>query len=277
MPGFFDKLARSLPWGTPTPKQKPTPKVEMVKPMSIAFPLYIYPSIGAWSPLFNAITENPSTNFNVIVNPNSGPGSAVPDSDYIKGVSQLNSYDNVNLFGYVHTTWGARNISDIEAEISLYELWANYSKADIHVDGIFLDEAPSDTKFVEYMSNITKYTKATLASTAIVWSNPGVAVDASLYEAVDIVNAYENSWDHWARHGGKKSIPAALRAKSTIMIHSYDGTSKQVQAHTDALVDAGYQSGLLTTDSSYTSFSPLLSTYVESVATADSESTDPCS
>ena len=40
-------------------------------------PLYIYPgtSLTAWTPIFNAIKQYPSVHWQVVINPDSGPGA----------------------------------------------------------------------------------------------------------------------------------------------------------------------------------------------------------
>jgi hypothetical protein len=53
----------------------------------ILFPLYFS---GSWQPLYNSIAAYPNVTFNVIINPDSGPGSSTyPDSDFIAGITQL--------------------------------------------------------------------------------------------------------------------------------------------------------------------------------------------
>jgi len=113
---------------------------------AVIVPLYIYPNPGAWDSLYAAIKANPSQMFNVIVNPNSGPGAEkYPDPNYIAGLQRLKSFPSVKTIGYVHMTYGSRNIKDVEKDIDTYVGWAAYSKTKpITVDGIFIDEAPSE-------------------------------------------------------------------------------------------------------------------------------------
>ena len=74
----------------------------------VMIPLYFYPDDGAtaWNPVFSAISSHPKVQFQVIINPDSGPGSGqYPDVNFITGVSKLNSYKNVKLVGYVVLSW----------------------------------------------------------------------------------------------------------------------------------------------------------------------------
>lgn len=255
-----------------SPGRRKSDSAKMVNPLSIAFPLYIYPTVQTWTPLFNAIAANPSVNFSLVVNPNNGPGGPLPDLNYIECMSKLNAYDNVDLYGYVHTSWGARELSAIEADIANYEAWATVKNADIHVSGLFVDEAPSDTKYLDYMNTIDKQAKKVMTKGSRVWTNPGVPVDSRFYNAADIINAYENTFDYWTKHGGNTSIPAAQRAQSTVMIHGFKGTDAQLKTAVDAVKKDGYASAIITTDSSYTSFGTMWPDFVQFVAVAKASS-----
>ena len=41
--------------------------------ISVLLPLYVYPESGAWDPVYSAVSSNPSVEFVVVVNPDSGP------------------------------------------------------------------------------------------------------------------------------------------------------------------------------------------------------------
>lgn len=80
----------------------------MVRALQVLFPLYIYPTdcavsrdVCAWNPLFDALDAFPTLQFNVVVDPNSGPGDdTLPDSNYVAAVAALNAYPNVQTIGY---------------------------------------------------------------------------------------------------------------------------------------------------------------------------------
>lgn len=77
----------------------------------------------------------------VIINPDSGPGNcSTPNSDFVAGIKQLNSYPNVQTIGYVRTGYGGRNTSEILRDIDTYSGWS-YSSPDLSMHGIFFDEA----------------------------------------------------------------------------------------------------------------------------------------
>ena len=231
-------------------------------PPTVAIPLYIYPSPQAWEPLHTAIVNNPSVTFQIIINPNNGPGSAVPDANYIAEVARLNSKANTTLFGYVHVSWGKRTLSDVLCDISTWSDWARFDKADIHVDGIFIDEAPSDIAFLEYMKKARAHAKTKFPEKVVVWTNPGVPVDAAFYAEADLVNSCENSHRAWSHQKHISATPENLRSKSTVMIHDYRGSSAQLRSEADNLRKAGYRACLISTDSNYTTFSRLWQEYI---------------
>jgi hypothetical protein len=55
---------------------------------------------------------------------------APPASEYITGVSTLNSYANAHTIGYVRTNWADRDIDDVKQDIEVYSQWASYSGSD---------------------------------------------------------------------------------------------------------------------------------------------------
>lgn len=63
---------------------------KMVYIPHILFPLYFS---GSWTPLYNEIAAYPNVTFNVIINPDSGPGSSTyPNSDFIAGITKLSMF-----------------------------------------------------------------------------------------------------------------------------------------------------------------------------------------
>lgn len=220
--------------------------------LAVTLPLYIYPSSSAWGTVYDAVSSNTNTHFDIIINPSNGPGGSVPDSNYITGISTLNSYPNANLFGYVYTSYGDRNLSEIESDISTYNSWSDYTSADISLDGIFMDEAPTNTSTVQYMTSLYNYVKAVMPSNSnYVWTNPGTVVDADFYAAADIVNAFEGTYSAW-ESGGSTSIPTKLMDSSSVMLHNYDpATADAMNNMTASMVDAPYYGGLLTNRTGY--------------------------
>ncbi|QIW96695.1 hypothetical protein AMS68_002213 [Peltaster fructicola] len=236
---------------------------DMREPLAVAVPLYIYPGEGCWDALYNAMVKHPSVEFHVVINPANGPGGRVPDACYVKEVARLNSFDNCKLFGYVHVSWGARKAGLVTGDITTWAHWKDYSAADIHVEGIFVDEAPADLDKLEYMEDIYKHTKYVLGDNALVWTNPGVALDERFYEVADLVNSHENTHEGW------KTCIHSRNVKSTAMIHTYDGDLTDMRRDIQVLRKAGYRSILITTSNCYVSFSNYLEQFVEAVESSN--------
>lgn len=232
----------------------------MVSPTLAVVPLYIYPQPGAWDLLTTSIQANPNVNFQVITNPDSGPGSAqYPDSTYIAAIANLNSFANVQNICYVHTSWAARPIADVETDISNCAGWANYTDADIHVDGIFFDEAVAeyDESNAAYMDSITTFAKNALgAGRDTVVFNPGLAVAAEWYNIADYVVAFENSYSAYSP-SVLSNLPAEVRGKSQIMIYSFDGDETAQAALVNDLAAGDIGGAFITTQPGYTAFSSL--------------------
>jgi hypothetical protein len=254
--------------GQKTPRPEPEhPKMAMN--MHVALPLYIYPSTGAWQPLFDALRDNSGVTFDVIVNPNNGPGGSVPDSNYISGISTINTYSNARVLGYVHTSYGKRALPNISSDIDDYQSWSEYKDSNITISGIFVDETPTSLDHLNYMTLIQKKVKSTLTHGNLVWTNPGVPVDSSFYGIADMINAYENTYDNWAQNGGNASIPIAVRNRSTVMLHSYPSCANTMASDVDALVEGGYAGALLIVDDQYSSFDSMWPTFSAEVSSSN--------
>uniref|UniRef100_A0AC35FWE9 Spherulation-specific family 4 n=1 Tax=Panagrolaimus sp. PS1159 TaxID=55785 RepID=A0AC35FWE9_9BILA len=130
---------------------------------SILLPLYIYPENNLWQPFYNAIKAFPSVKFDVIVNPENGPGNGkYPDGDYISGVAKLRAFPNVRIIGYVYTSYCKRNAAQVNADVNKYANWKTYTKANISIDGIFYDEVSESSKVVTYLKGLTDYARSVI-------------------------------------------------------------------------------------------------------------------
>ncbi|KAJ5168633.1 Cell surface spherulin 4-like protein [Penicillium canariense] len=174
-----------------------------VSATGILIPLYIWPADDStWRPVYNAISSYPDILFQVIVNPDSGPGGTTyPDENLITGVAKLNSYDNVQVIGYVATDYAERDFSEVDSQISTYSGWSAYTTKNITVSGIFFDEAPStndDTK-ISYMQGISATAKSSNLNTVIF--NPGTKLEpgsaTEYFKAADLIVEFEKSYSAW--------------------------------------------------------------------------------
>lgn len=113
----------------------------------LLIPSYFYPASDS-SHSWTVMCNDASAQSIVILNPNSGPGTA-SDSTYVTAVKYCQRKD-INVIGYVHTSYGARSITDVEAEIDEFYSWYG-------VDGIFLDEMSDDSSTLNYYSALHSY------------------------------------------------------------------------------------------------------------------------
>ncbi|OJD37914.1 cell surface spherulin 4-like protein [Diplodia corticola] len=218
-------------------------------------PAYIYPETATtWQPLYTQIKNYPNVKFNVIVNPESGPGAAtLPDANYQREILKLRTYKNVRLVGYVAVNYTNKALPTVKAEVAKYASWPATSKnTALSVDGIFFDEAPSDaaTAKITYMQSATKYTRSFastgLSATPYVVTNPGYPPARSyLYNATDttivpdLSLVYEEAYATWVAN--EDTVDAAIwalnvdDAKLAVMLH---GVPKATAcADVGALVD----------------------------------------
>lgn len=206
--------------------------VSLVSSTSILVPLYVWPEDdSSWAPVFNAISSFPDVQFQVIVNPNSGPGeTAYPDENIIAGVAKLNNHDNVQVIGYVHTEYAERDISVIESQVSIYSKWASYKAKNITVSGIFFDEAPrtNDAAKISYMQTVSALAKSSDLSTVVF--NPGTTLEAGsvdeYFKAADLIVEFENSYSTWTTCIPAEQFSSSKHyAKDAIILYSAPETA----------------------------------------------------
>ncbi|KAK5696717.1 hypothetical protein LTR97_008021 [Elasticomyces elasticus] len=233
----------------------------------ILVPLYIYPLPGAWDGLFKVAKTYPSVTFQAVINPDTGPGdSACPNSDFITSMAELNSIPNIQTLAYVHTaanfdcgpgTWicpATQPQSALENNITKYQNWnipGKCTDADVHIDGIFFDEAPSDANATTYMSDITSFAKSTLTRGSTVLFNAGQAVDPAYWSIADYINVLEDtevaydSADIGALNGEGK-----YHAQTTIILHDYASGPAILERDVSTILSTGRDAmaGLYITD-----------------------------
>lgn len=146
-----------------------------VQATKVLLPLYVYPSWqGWWNNIYTTVAANPNITFQIILNPSNGPGGDTPgyNSDWVTGVSKLNSYYNVHTLGYVHTSYNQRTLADVKTDVAAWAGWNTYKAQNISVNGVFFDETPNwnpsqnGINDIDYMGNLTAYAKAQFNTTA---------------------------------------------------------------------------------------------------------------
>jgi parallel beta-helix repeat protein len=140
--------------------------------MGIVVPAYFYASHSEWDFLAEAALNVPLI---AIMNPYDGPGLSY-DSLYAEKVDAVRAAGG-QVIGYVYTEYGTRSLALVKADIDQYYAWYN-------IDGIFLDEAPTDDDptLLDYYAELYEYIRSAHPG-AIVMLNPGTD-PAAAYMAV---------------------------------------------------------------------------------------------
>ncbi|KAF4548861.1 Hypothetical protein D9617_25g061910 [Elsinoe fawcettii] len=230
----------------------------------IIFPLYLWPGPNAWKPLYEQIDKYPNVNFNIIINPNSGPGTtggAPPAQTWIDAIAKLNAKPNTQLLGYTHVLWGNRTLASVRADINAYASWSNYKGANIGLDGIFFDESPSSTspQLISYMKTLSTTARNKLSSPnkRIVF-NPGVAVGKEYYALADTIVGFENYYSAFAINSSGfpiNTVKAGTKAKTAFIIQGFSGTAQQQKQIVTAMTGNNITGIYISTQGSYDKFS----------------------
>lgn len=166
-------------------------------------PFYIYPTATAIQPLLDAKAAHPTVGMRVIMNPASGPGTAI-DPVYTAAITALKNA-GIQVVGYVYTNYNNRPIAQVEAEILT---WHNF----YNPDGIFLDSMGTQTT---YYQTLTTYIKGLGMQFSI--GNAGGNVDPSYASVVDTVVIHTNNslpqlttYSNWINANLPKTAAAML-------------------------------------------------------------------
>lgn len=159
----------------------PTPVAPI--PQRMLFPLYVYPSTGGvrWQPVVDA---NVYRNIDAIVNPHNGPGASI-DLNYFNGINKLRAA-GIGVYGYVHTTYGARSISAVKADVDTWLAW--YAP----LVGIFVDEAEYRAGEGDegYYAELYAY----ISSKGLkVINNPGIGTTETYIQLADTTCIFESN------------------------------------------------------------------------------------
>jgi hypothetical protein len=183
--------------------------------VSPVVPAYFYPgnsNLAAWEQLARAASR---IRLRVILNPSSGPGKEV-DPNYTAVLRKLRKAE-CQILGYVHTSYGAREIgkvtSEIEAYLTLYG-----------VDGYFLDEMSTDPGMAGYYAKLRDHIKLRDRRLEIV-GNPGTITTEPYVSGkiADVVVLFEGpatavalySPPAWVRHYPRSRFAAIIYDNST--------------------------------------------------------------
>ena len=200
--------------------------LSLASAIDILLPLYLYPgdAATAWSPIFQTISTHQNTTFQIVINPNSGPGtpSTLTDANLITGISKLNAYPNVRTLGYVLTGYGHRANTAVTADVDIYAGWSasQSGDADIHLDGIYFDEVSNDATQANYdrMASFSRHARESIRGAATVVFNPGYRAPEPLFTFCDLMVEFEHPLADYEAEGVLAQIPPAFAGKSAVQI-----------------------------------------------------------
>jgi len=151
----------------------------------VLIPLYSYPTNGAWSSLIEDHQTYPSVPIIAIINPDNGPGTSM-DENFFKGISNFQSA-GITSVGYVYTSYGERNISEVESDITNYKNW--YFESGL--SGILFDEVSDYASTENYYRTLASFVIAQGMNLTL--GNPGTEIPSSFIGILEIYNIYENA------------------------------------------------------------------------------------
>lgn len=210
-----------------------------VQATQLLVPLYLDPSQGvpdgsatAWDTIYTAVANHPTTQFQIILNPQDGPGNSKAgyNREYITSVAKLNAYPNVHTLGYVHTSYGARTTAAVETDIARWANWNTYTAADISVHGIFFDEVPNHTRKgntdVAYMATLQAYAKSQfsqIASFQTFYNVGDLCVHAEYFSSqmADFVCVFEDDAAKFSPAVLSSRLPAGMAPRSCVLLIDY--------------------------------------------------------
>ncbi len=143
----------------------------------MAVPAYFHPS--KWARLKRAGSPLGLA----VMNPNNGPGAAV-DPQYQSAVRSAQAA-GITVVGYVYTSYAARGLSAVEADVNAYYRWYG-------VDGIFFDEASTNCADAAYYAKLNSFVKAKGGAARTIL-NPGTQTNECFVADADILLTFEGS------------------------------------------------------------------------------------
>ena len=155
---------------------------------AIGIPIYVDPSASpsTWA----QVTGAAPTVALLVANPDSGPGVSVQAS-YTQAITAAHAVGQI-VVGYVHTSYGARNIAQVEADV---DAWYSFYPM---IDGIFSDETSTDDGTIAlYYQPLFQYVKSKTGGQRLVVINPGTMIDESFMAVADIVVTFEDTYAHY--------------------------------------------------------------------------------
>jgi len=216
----------------------------------VMVPLYVWPEADqttgghTWDPLFEAAGKHPDVQFQIVINPSSGPGDSCPPPDYKTVLDRINSdeFDNIKTLGYVATGYADKEVSEVNKEVEMYVSWSaacgdkGVTKS---VDGIFFDEAAykDDPEDIQTVKDVVEHATEVIPN-SIIHLNPGTALESDAYWAIADSSVYITVFENEqvsATENGQLPEDAILGQdgsshadQAVLMYKWYEGTGNQL-------------------------------------------------
>ena len=238
----------------------------------VLVPLYLYPgnSASAWSNVTAAIAANPNVDWQIIINVDSGPDTYPPDSNFIAGVSRINSYPNAVTLGYVDTGFTQVPYSTIQSQVNTWAKWSTYTAANIAIHGIFFDDVSDDTSSASYScyQQAAAYAHNTMPSKpAPVVFNPGTTVPDQYFAYADTIIQYEGKLSKYKDTATISTFNQAYNQQTGIIIYDTT-TTANVKTYVHDMAVKGIEAVYFGVDCCYMVFSKDLLNLVASAVYA---------
>jgi hypothetical protein len=226
------------------------PSTGCSSPIKLMVPLYTYPG-ATW----DTVAAGAKTVKTVaIINPNSGPGNG-PDSSYNTYMNKLNAA-GVDMIGYVHTSYGARSIADVKADIDVYASQFPLLK------GIFLDEAGATASVLSYYQQLYNYIMGMPG-----WKydviNPGAVPTSGYSSAATQIVSFEDVSSKFSASANPSG--ASCSNKDLYAVITYGASSSGMQSAIATARSKGYYGWVYVTDGSGASTYNTLASYYPSM------------
>jgi len=246
----------------------------------VLLPLYIYPYDDAgtflWQPVIKAVAAHPHVQWQIIINPDSGPGSSkYPDSQYITAVSKLHKYSNVKMIGYVDTAYTRQKITEVQKQISLYAGWAKHTRENITLSGIFFDDVDDAASAAPYMKTVSQAARSAFPKShgGSVTFNPGTNDSPiSYYDYADTVVNFESSLADYNNAKTISTFPPKHRSREAIIANNGKPTAAALQTFVKQAISSSIGGIYITSDCCYQAVNAtLLNAMVGDIATAQAQ------
>ena len=225
-------VATARPTATATPKTTRTATPTATPTSKLLVPAYFYPDVWNTPNQWFTMCDNAPSQSIVIMNPNSGPGTS-SNSDYVTAVGHCQN-NNINVIGYVYTSYGSRALSAVEADIDKYYNWYG-------VNGIFLDQMSSNARTLSYYQTLFNYirTKGDSLHDLNV-GNMGTAptTDWPLHHGiVDVLNIFEGSASSFSSFSMPSWASNYVPSSFSIIVYGVSSSSLRSICSTIANID----------------------------------------